>query len=367
MGLSRVLLIVAALGAVAPLVANRLRPPSSIREIEKSFVVAVAVLGGGSLVVSQTHSLDLFGVIHLLYLVIVVTLPVLLVGWYVAAFVRRRRTRLIRLGGLAGLLIAMLGFWGTHIEPNWLDTEVVALSAPVPAPLRIGVLADLQTPNVGKHEWNAVEALLEAQPDMVLIPGDFFQGDPEVIQAELPAFVELLQTLVAQVQVVAIVSGDSDRPEQLRAIADAAGALYIDNQIVDVQVAGQPVRLAGVMVAPSTSRLDAIASLGQPRDALTVLLSHRPDVVFDLPLGSDVDLIVSGHTHGGQISLPLLGPPVTFTDIPRELAAGGLGLVDNFPVYVSAGVGLERLQAPQIRFGVRPTVGIIDVVPQGVG
>ena len=49
------------------------------------------------------------------------------------------------------------------------------------------------------------------------------------------------------------------------------------------------------------------------------------------------------------------------------VGAGGIGLVDNYPVYVSTGVGMERLQAPQIRFGVRPSVGIIDVVPEPAG
>ena len=335
--------------------------------MEKAFVVGVATLGAGTLLVSQIHPLGLFGYLHLLYLLAVVSVPILLGGWYVAAFFRLRQTRLLRLGGGLAVVIVLLGVWGTHIEPNWLAVDVVAVSASVQQPIRIGVLSDLQTPNVGKHEWNAVNALIEAQPDLVLVPGDFFQGDPVEIEAEFPAFVELLSALVDAVGVVAVVSGDSDRPAELIRMVEAAGALYVDNQVADLAIKGQQIRLAGVTVLAVTSRLDTLAELSRPSDALTILLSHRPDVVFELPLGSDVNLIVSGHTHGGQLSLPFIGPPVAFSDIPRDLAAGGIGLVENYPIYVSAGVGLERSEAPQVRFGVRPSIGIIDVVPESVG
>lgn len=367
MGLSRILLIIAVLSALVPLASNGFRPPNSIREIEKSFVIGFVTLAIGTLIVSVLHPLDIFGYTHLLYLLGVVTVPMVLGGWYVTAFLLRRRTRLLRLGGFAALTIVLLGVWGTHIVPNWLDTDVVAVTAPVQEPIRIGVLADMQTPNVGKHEWNAVEALIEQQPDLVLVPGDFFQGRPDVIQAATPEFIELLESLVNEVEVVAVVSGDSDATTLLTPMVDAAGAIYVDNQVQELTVRGQQVRLAGVSVFTTPTRLATIAALSQPSDSLTILLSHRPDVVYELPVGSDVDLIVSGHTHGGQISVPFFGPPVTFSDIPRDIAAGGLGLINNFPVYVSTGVGLERLEAPQVRFGVRPSVGIIDVVPEAAG
>ena len=365
MGLSTTLLVVAVVTAVAPMVSTFFRPPATLRDIEKSFVVGIGAAALGTVVAVILHDVDFFGFVHLAYLFGVVTIPVLLIGWWFLAFVRRGRTLLIRIGGLVGVIVALLGVWGTHIEPNWLQTDNVAVTAPVSAPLRIGVIADLQTPNVGKHEWNAIDTIIEASPDLVLIPGDLFQGSSFAIDAARPDFVSLLGRLTAEAEVVAIVSGDSDRPGELQSLALAAGAIFIDNDIVDLTIAGQPVRLAGVPVETDRQKIDTIAALGTPSEAFTILLSHRPDVVFELPLGTDVDLIVSGHTHGGQISLPFIGPPVTLSDVPRDIAAGGLGLVDNFPVYVSAGVGLERGQSPQVRFGVRPEVGIIDVVPAG--
>lgn len=360
MGLSSSLLAVAVLSAVLPLLAIGLRPPETLRDLEKTFVVGFGTLAAGALVIRFFFDISFFGLAHLLYLLLVVSVPILLVGWAVAALVRKRTTRLLTLLGAAGIVAAGFGLYATHIEPNWLRVDQVAMAGPFDS-LRIGVLADLQTPGVGPHERNAVDRLLAAEPDIVLVPGDLFQGDPQQIAANASDFSDLLALIVPQVEVVAVVSGDSDRADVSEIIATDAGALFIDNEIIEFSVQGQPIRLAGVSVQRWPVKLNTLAALTAPTDAFTILLSHRPGVVYELPEGSDVDLIVAGHTHGGQVSLPFIGPPVTFSDIPRDLAAGGLGTVEGYPVYVSTGVGLERFDAPQVRFGVRPSVGVIDI------
>ena len=93
---------------------------------------------------------------------------------------------------------------------------------------------------------------------------------------------------------------------------------------------------------------------------LRILLAHQPDEIR-LIESTPVDLLVSGHTHGGQIALPFIGPLVTASNVPRHVAAGGLHELHETPVYVSTGVGRERSTAPQVRFGVRPSIGIIDI------
>ena len=91
-------------------------------------------------------------------------------------------------------------------------------------------------------------------------------------------------------------------------------------------------------------------------------MAHHPDEMYTFTGDDEVDLFVAGHTHGGQIAIPFFGPLVTMSTVPRSVAAGGLHDVDGLNVYVSTGVGRERGYAPQVRFGVRPSIGVLDFV-----
>ena len=96
-------------------------------------------------------------------------------------------------------------------------------------------------------------------------------------------------------------------------------------------------------------------------DAVTILLSHRPDTVLGLPPSAGIDLTVAGHTHGRQIAVPGFGPLTTLSNVPRRVGAGGLHEVAGNRIYVSTGVGMERGQAPQLRFFVPPSVAVLEL------
>jgi predicted MPP superfamily phosphohydrolase len=73
-----------------------------------------------------------------------------------------------------------------------------------------------------------------------------------------------------------------------------------------------------------------------------------------------VDLVLAGHTHGGQVVFPLFGPPHTAMRLPRRYA-GGLHDHGGTPLHVSRGVGMERGFAPPVRFLCPPEVCVLDV------
>jgi predicted MPP superfamily phosphohydrolase len=306
--------------------------------------------------------------IHLVYLAATTTVPLLALGLGVLA-VRRSAPRVLWAVLVVALLPAPLGFYASHVEPFRLrvDHHDVAVDRARAGDdeVRIAVLADLQTPGVGDHERRAVREAMAADPDLILIPGDVFQ-DPGVShrrgEAELH---DLLSTLEAP-HGVYFVRGDADGGATGPAARIFAGTdvVTLVDEVTEVEVGDRALRIGGTALAYDSAAADAVRAglQDEPDDgAITILLSHRPDTVLDLPDRSRVDLTVAGHTHGGQIVVPGFGPPVTFTDVPRTVARGGLHAVDGNPIYVSPGIGLERGPAPQVRFLSRPAVGVLTL------
>ena len=77
--------------------------------------------------------------------------------------------------------------------------------------------------------------------------------------------------------------------------------------------------------------------------------------------------LVTGHTHGGQVRLPIIGPLMTLSLVPRGWAAGLTELPGGGKLLVSRGLGMERGYAPRIRFRCRPELMVIDLVPEEKG
>jgi hypothetical protein len=95
-----------------------------------------------------------------------------------------------------------------------------------------------------------------------------------------------------------------------------------------------------------------------PRTDHRIVISHAPDFVDSMP--KPVDLVLAGHTHGGQVVIPFFGPPITASRLPR-LYAGGLHDYRGIPLHVSRGVGMERGFAPPVRFLCPPEICVVDL------
>ena len=321
-------------------------------------IVGSIIFGAGALLIT---GLDGFTLIHVVYVVLTVGVP--LAGVIVLIFARER-TRAIMALCLSVQVAIPVGIYATYIEPFWLRTESVQLSVDgVGEGFRIGVLSDLQTTAVGPYENEAVDRLIALTPDIVVVPGDLYQFDPDLFGERAPQFSELVQRLVDAVSIVYMVSGNTDTVTGLLRITEGTGATVLDNQIDTFVLKGSVVSIGGITLFGDERVAQRVAERLSDDDLaeVRILLAHKPDAI-ELLEGGSVDLLVSGHTHGGQVSLPLRGPPLTASIVPRHVAAGGLHELDGTPVYVSTGVGRERGNAPQMRFGVRPSIGIIDLV-----
>ena len=141
----------------------------------------------------------------------------------------------------------------------------------------------------------------------------------------------------------------------------------LQNESVELVHEDRRITLAGVVRDPKDPAGNALVErLAAPGgDDLRVLLAHKPDWALRLPEGGRIDLVVAGHTHGGQVRLPFVGPLITLTRVPREMAGGGLFTLCGSPLYVSRGVGCERGDAPRVRFNCPPEVTLLTLRTAG--
>ncbi len=219
-------------------------------------------------------------------------------------------------------------------------------------------------PGVGLSYLEEVVAMTNAlQPDLVLLGGDYVQRarylqPPGSHRQFIAPGVAVLNGLRAPLGRFAVL-GNHDRKVSTmltrRALADNHFT-ELTNAGVWLERGGSRLRLCGVddwaTGHPNLSR-----ALGDVRlDDACLLVSHNPDFVEHIR-DPRVDLVLSGHTHGGQVVLPLIGPPFTASSYGRKYVHG-LVQGPTARVYVSRGVGTI---GPPIRFGAPPEVTFITL------
>jgi predicted MPP superfamily phosphohydrolase len=306
-----------------------------------------------------------FGVAHVLWLDAVVAVPIAavalaLLGW-------RGGGLLLRALVVLGLLLAPVGAYASFVEPQRLVVE----RAQVPLSqerdgrdrVRVAVLADIQFDRLGEHEREAVTRLMEQRPDVILLPGDYIDGSAAERARELPKLRALFARLRAPGGVFAV-QGDQETAAQAREIFAGSGIRLLENELVSTRVGDRRITIAGIekhYTSPDARATARTLEARRGRGDVRILLAHRPDVVLRQKSDSRIDLVVAGHTHGGQLQLPFLGPLRTASGVPRDVAAGGLHTLDGRRIYVSRGVGVERGQAPKLRLGAPPEISVLEL------
>lgn len=360
--------------ALGVLLTGRAPAPLGLRRVAATSLLVI-VAAGLEMAWLQTHRLTAFGIMNLTFQGLTVTLPVAGLAVLAARALGRPVTRAALLVALLAVPALPLGLYAQFVGPYDVRLErarvPVAVERAGQESLVIAVLADVQATTIEEHHRRAVADLMAAEPDVILIPGDLYQGPVEQFEANAAGFHELLATLHAPGGVW-VVPGNADVPHLIEPTLAGSDAVLLRDEQVTVTVRDRTLTIFGLDEVAHAGLADWRADdrrighvltdfLAAPGDDLRILLAHRPRAVLDLPPDSRCDLVVAGHTHGGQVALPVFGPPIVLSPLPRTIAAGGLHAVDGNPLYISRGLGLERLQAPRIRLGAPPEVTLLTL------
>jgi predicted MPP superfamily phosphohydrolase len=234
--------------------------------------------------------------------------------------------------------------------------------------LRVLHVTDLHLHPGPRLAWQ-IPALARTTPhDLICYTGDFIDSD-----ADLPRLVDLLAHMPRGVPAYAVLGNHDYKPygrwyghnnvQRLRQVLTAAGLTILSNE--SRLLYGGGLSLVGVD-DPATRHDDLDRAFAQvPAAAGSLLLAHSPDIVLRLA-NHHPGLILAGHTHGGQVRLPLLGAVLTESHIPRRLAMG-LHAYNGTQLFVSRGVGYSGLD---LRFACPSEVTLLtlrspSVAPDG--
>ena len=317
--------------------------------------LVLGVPGFAALILAAALGRDLFDLMRLMGHAVFFHAPLALM---IAALliVGTRRKAAAACVTLALLLVAIY-VDAYHIEPERLETTHVRVAAPAgQAPLRIAVLADIQTDRVGPYEQQTLATALAERPDLLLLPGDFLQ----IHGPERPAQVAALRALFRELtplppRGIWAVGGNVDPPGWEQIFEGTAVRTMVSPHTAEL---GDGLYLTGLDLDASFDHKQVIARPAGAR--YHVVFGHAPDFALGRV---EADLLVAGHTHGGQVQLPLIGPLITLSGVPNAWASGVTELGAGKTLVVSRGVGLERGNAPRMRFLCRPELVIVEVKP----
>ncbi|MCA0458555.1 MAG: metallophosphoesterase [Chloroflexi bacterium] len=270
-----------------------------------------------------------------------------------------------------GVLLVMTAivYYSTWVEPFRLGVtrqkyQTLKLKADAPT-IRLLQIGDIHVERIGPRERHLNKVIAELKPDVIVFTGDFVN----LSNTNDPRSESDIRTLISQWHAplgVYCVSGTPlvEPLERVQAFTkDLDNLKLLPNQWISLQTPAGALNFLGLVVTHDMKRDRDILKkmmMSAPPKGLHVLLMHPPDVAPEAnELG--VDLYLCGHTHGGQIRLPLIGAIFSSSHLGNRFIMGRYEL-GRTTLYTARGVGLEGLGAPRARFMCPPEIVLWDII-----
>jgi predicted MPP superfamily phosphohydrolase len=280
---------------------------------------------------------------------------------------RRGRFVLAVIGSVAAAGAAGLVLYAFEAAPNELVVRTTKLALPhwprTPRPLRVAAISDIHagSPFVDEARLREIVRRTNARsPDIVVLLGDYVvYRTPGVRSLPPEKIAGVLKGLRTRAGVYAVL-GNHDAwygAARVRRALRSVGFTVLENRAADFSWAGRHVWVAGIADAltrhPDPARALARVPAGEPVLAIT----HNPNAFRRVP--ARVALTIAGHTHGGQVRLPLAG--CVYASADRRFCRGHV-VEGGRHLFVTTGIGTSILPA---RLGVPPEIRILELRAAG--
>ena len=266
------------------------------------------------------------------------------------------------------ICLAAWTIWGnTALEVNECEIQSDRIPEAFTG-FRIAQVSDLHNAEFGEGNEKLIEMLHQIDPDIIVLTGDLIDSRQTDIDIALTFAREALK-----IAPVYYVSGNHEARvreyEDLKIGLTEAGVVVLENQKVNITREGESITLIGIDdpsfredylfgdAASVTS--SALSELQNESDGYTILLAHRPEL-FETYVDAGVDLVFSGHAHGGQFRLPFIGGLVAPNQGFFPKYDAGLFSKGSTTMIVSRGVGNSIIP---IRFNNRPEIVVAVLIP----
>ena len=260
--------------------------------------------------------------------------------------------------GLLILLFLIYVFFG--ISKNIAIRRDTIKSSKITRPVKLAVISDLHGFMFGNHYDVIMNILKEEKPDFVLLPGDILDNTNKLDNSH--EFINLIKDYTVYYALGNHEYRINNLRDELNKVKDL-GITLLRNEKVDYK---DDIRIIGVEdVWHDTDDEDKTAAIVNSlvdESKYNILLSHRPNFI-NLYKKSNVDLVISGHTHGGQWRIPFIDKPIYGPDqglFPKYVK--DIHVVGGTKCYISAGLATGRAYLPRLY---NPSeIGIITLLPE---
>lgn len=268
---------------------------------------------------------------------------------------------------LAVIALAIWTIWGNKAL---MVSRITISSDRLPVSFsgfRIAHVSDLHNTEFGEDNATLLEMLSDCQPDIIVITGDLIDANHTDVDVAL-TFAQKSIEIAPTYYVTGNHEASSSEYDTLKAGLESAGVAVLEDEVVYLERDGEAIALLGLsdpdfaikgdlfgeVPAMISTKLDKLL---EQECAYSILLSHRPEL-FETYAASGVDLVLSGHAHGGQFRLPFVGGLIAPDQglFPRYDA--GLFMDGNTNMVVSRGLGNSIIP---IRFNNRPEIVLIEL------